>query len=536
MLRWKDKLLKDVDGKKAFRNSGAYFLLGLSALAMVFFGICTPKGQTGGGFTLSGSAAKIGGERVTGAEFQRAYNNMRERLQQQYQEAFDPSVMQLPKMVMRNLVDERVLYQAALNAGIEAQEDDVVRMLQDAKAFQDDKGGFNTEAFTNYLKRNGYTEASFTEEIRRGLSVQDFREFVNTSTWISSRAAALDYQLSETKIDVEYVKIEPSMAKIVVSDDDVKKFLDDAGKAKVKDYYEKHASEFNTTERVKARHILFAYTGSRNASGSGALRTKEDAKKLATDTVAKAKAPGADFANLASTLTDEPSGKTKGGDLGYFGRGDMVKEFSTAAFGLKVGDISGVVESPFGFHVIKVEDHQDAKVTALDQATTQIAKKLIEQEKAPAALQQKADALLADLKGGKNIDASLKELGAKWEATGLVSIGSGNLPGIGGDTAVLDAVGKLSKPGEVAGKVLDSRGSKLIVKLKSRVDADQSKLDAKKKEELSRGASSAGGYALLSGYQKSLRKELEDKGKIWENPEYLKIGKRDTSASEDVGG
>ena len=222
MLRWKDKTLSEIDGKKAFRNSGAYLLLGLSAVAMVFFGICSPRGQMGGGsFAISGSAAKIGSEKVSAQEFQRAYNNMRERMQQQYQEGFEQVARQLPSYVMKQLVDERVMYQAALNAGIEAQEEDVVRMLQDAKAFQDEKGGFNTEAFGRYLKGNGYTEASFTNEIRRNISVQAFRQFVNTSSWVSSRAAALDYKLSETKIDADYVKIEPAMVKIAVSDDDV---------------------------------------------------------------------------------------------------------------------------------------------------------------------------------------------------------------------------------------------------------------------------------------------------------------------------
>ena len=96
---------------------------------------------------------------------------------------------------MRQLVDERVMYQAALHAGVQAQEDDVVRMLKDAKAFQDENGKFSGEAFANYLRSQRYTEASFTNEIRRSITVQNFRQFVNGIAYVSKKSAALDYQI-----------------------------------------------------------------------------------------------------------------------------------------------------------------------------------------------------------------------------------------------------------------------------------------------------------------------------------------------------
>lgn len=531
MLRWKDKLITTgADKGKIFRNSGAYFLLGLSVIAMTFFGICAPKD---GNFSISGNAAKVGSEKVTPQEFQRAYNNLRERMQAQYQENFDPIAMQLPSYVMRQLVDDRVAYQAALTAGVEAQEDDVIKLLQDAKAFQDEKGAFNAESFARYLRANGYTEASFSAELRRSITVQNFRQFVSKASYVSSRAAALDYRLSETKIDVDYVKIDPSMVKISFTDDDVKKFLDDAGKAKVKQYYDSHASEFNTKERAKARHILVSYSGAKSAAGAGALRTKEAAKKHAEEIATQVKAPGADFAKLASTLTDEASGKTRGGDLGYFTREDMVKEFSEAAFALSPGQISGVVESPFGFHIIKLDEKQSAKTVSVEQATPDIARKLLKEEKAPSILQKQAETLLADLKAGKSVDADLKELGAKWESSGPVPAGSSTLPGVGGERENVDAVLKLTKPGQFADKVLDNHGSKIIARLKSRVAADESKLDDAKKKELVSSASSSSGYALQTSYERSLRKELEAKGKIWQNPEYLSMGQRKSGGGDD---
>lgn len=104
-------------------------------------------------------------------------------------------------------------------------------------------------------------------------------------------------------------------------------------------------------EKVAASHILLSYKGAKRADAT-VTRTKEEAKARAEELARKAKEPGVDFAKLAKENSDGPS-KTKGGDLGTFGKGAMDKNFEKAVWKLKVGEISGVVETPFGFHVIK---------------------------------------------------------------------------------------------------------------------------------------------------------------------------------------
>jgi parvulin-like peptidyl-prolyl isomerase len=104
-------------------------------------------------------------------------------------------------------------------------------------------------------------------------------------------------------------------------------------------------------EQVGASHVLIMYKGSMRAPAE-VTRTKEEAKKLATEIMGKAK-KGADFDGLAKQYSDEPGSKTRMGKLGKFARGAMVKPFSDAAFALKPGEISNVVETDFGFHVIK---------------------------------------------------------------------------------------------------------------------------------------------------------------------------------------
>jgi NIMA-interacting peptidyl-prolyl cis-trans isomerase 1 len=104
-------------------------------------------------------------------------------------------------------------------------------------------------------------------------------------------------------------------------------------------------------ERIGAAHVLIAYKGALRAAPSIA-RSKEEARKLAGEVASKAQR-GDDFAALAEKYSDDPSAKGRGGSLGTFGRDQMVKPFADAAFALKPGQVSSVVETDFGFHVIR---------------------------------------------------------------------------------------------------------------------------------------------------------------------------------------
>jgi parvulin-like peptidyl-prolyl isomerase len=104
-------------------------------------------------------------------------------------------------------------------------------------------------------------------------------------------------------------------------------------------------------DRIAARHILITYTTSAKPV-PGATHTEAEARALAEKIAQEAQQPGADFSALAAEYTEEPGGKERGGDLGSFGRGQMVPAFEQVAFKLTVGQTSGVVQSPFGFHVI----------------------------------------------------------------------------------------------------------------------------------------------------------------------------------------
>ncbi|HOD35128.1 MAG TPA: peptidylprolyl isomerase [Syntrophales bacterium] len=158
--------------------------------------------------------------------------------------------------------------------------------------------------------------------------------------------------LSDEHLAKNYVQ-KNVIAKVKVSDKDVE------------EYYKNNPKEFEKPETVKVRHILIGFKGEMTDD------QKKELRKKAEDVLKKAKG-GDDFAKLASEYSDDPGSKTKGGELGYFPRGNMVPEFENAAFGLKPGEISDVIETPYGYHIIKAEDKKAAEMPAFDSIKDQV--------------------------------------------------------------------------------------------------------------------------------------------------------------------
>lgn len=140
----------------------------------------------------------------------------------------------------------------------------------------------------------------------------------------------------------------------------------------LKSYYDSHPSEFQMPEMMRARHILVRIDS--EASDDDKKKAREKA-----ETFLKRINSGEDFAKLATEVSEDPGSKTKGGDLGFFPRGRMVKPFEDAAFALAPGTVSGIVETQFGFHIIKSEEKRDSTVEAFDAVKDRLRQKLLQE-------------------------------------------------------------------------------------------------------------------------------------------------------------
>jgi peptidyl-prolyl cis-trans isomerase D len=510
------------DHKATFKNATSYAILMMALFATAFFGVCTPRGQVGGGH-LEGVAGSVDGDDIHYSEFSRAYAGQSERLRSRYGDQFNPQILKVANMVIDQLIETRILYKEAGQLGLTATDTEIVKELSDAKAFRDKDNKFSEEAFRRYLRANLYSESTFQEEMRRSMTIQNLRDLVLSASYVSSVDVEYDYRLKESKRAVEYLKVDPDKIEIAVSQADTDKLLaSPEGKEKIKAYYDSHKGDYSSGEKVHAQHVLVAYEGARNAPPT-AKRKKDEAKARATELLKKLKDAKADFTAIAKTETDEPAGKKSGGDLGFFARDAMVKEFADAAFAMTPGQVSAVVESPFGFHIIKVIEKKPATEITLDAASPQIAALLVKKEKAPAVAKERAEALQKKLANNENIDELLKADKITWEKTEPFALNAAYIPVLGTSPEIVDAVFKLTKVGQVSAAPVLSQKAYFIFKLASRVDADMSKLTEVKKEEMAQELAYGQGYALYRDFESQAKDKFEKKKAIYKNPLYLAL-------------
>lgn len=181
----------------------------------------------------------------------------------------------------------------------------------------------------------------------------------------------------EIKEQIKLVK-EHFIASVFLKEQVIKNITVNEEEAKI--YYQTHLNEFiEVPEQVRAKHILFRLP--QNA-------TEDDKKKVIekANNIIKLLKDGADFGEMAKIYSDDPGTKSKGGDLGFFGKGRMVKPFEDAVFSMKVGEISNPVQTNFGIHIIKLEERKEAKYKPFETVKEQVIKKATEEKQKKAVL------------------------------------------------------------------------------------------------------------------------------------------------------
>ncbi len=217
---------------------------------------------------------------------------------------------------------------------------------------------------TNKVKQNGITvtEEEFKAELDKQLKSQNMTE-EDFKALLEAYGRSFEEQKQQIMNGMAVKKmIEQQMAGTVK----------DANDRQIREFYDKNLRMYTTPEQVKASHILIGTSS--NEPNSDPNTVKEAAKAKALELLEKVR-NGEDFAELAKQYSSCPSGKN-GGDLGFFGKGQMVPEFEKAAFDLKVGQVSDVVETKFGYHIIKLTDHKDESVKPFDDVKAEIAEQL----------------------------------------------------------------------------------------------------------------------------------------------------------------
>jgi len=358
-------------------------------------------------FTSAESAvAVVGGEKISPQQYEAAYRERVEQLRQALGANFDPKAFDTPEAraaLLDALLSERALAQEAARDGVAVSEGRLREVIGSVPAFQQD-GKFSYDRYKTLLASQGRNEFVFEQQVRDDLLRQTLLQAVGQTALVPKAVLERIYRLGEEQREIRLIRFRPEDygGKITVTDEAISAFyqgnralfeipesvkaeyvvlsLDDvasqiaAPEAEIKAYYEQNQARLGEPEQRRASHILLT------VGEDGTAKDKNGAKKKAEELLAKIRANPASFAQLARENSKDPGSAAKGGDLGFFGRGMMVKPFEEAAFKLKEGETSDVVESEFGLHLIRVTAIKPAQVKPFEQARAEIEREYRQQQ------------------------------------------------------------------------------------------------------------------------------------------------------------
>jgi peptidyl-prolyl cis-trans isomerase D len=399
-------------------------------------------------------AVAVNGDSISFGEYQTVYRNLTQLYQNIYRERFTPELqkqLHLPQQALDQLVDQALLLQEADQRGIKIGKDELVKSIAEIPAFQEN-GTFSKGRYLQVLNYQRLTPDEFESMQRSQMLGEKVRAQLQEGITVSDQEVADDYRQQNEKVDLAFVRLAPALfeSRVKVDDKDLQAYFTEHQEefripetvalryllfppsryakdvvfadGDLEKYYRRHLDQFEIQEQVKAAHILIKVDPKASAEQRAARR------KLAEKVLDEAKA-GKDFAELARKYSDDPGSAAKGGDLGYFPRGTMVKPFEQAAFSLKPGELSGIVESPFGFHIIKSEGYIEAGLKPLSAVTDQVKEGLRKELAAQLALEKAMDAYNINRKGG-SLDAAAKANDLAIKETGFFGRG-GEVDGLG---------------------------------------------------------------------------------------------------------
>jgi peptidyl-prolyl cis-trans isomerase D len=426
------------------------FLIGIIAIVFVFyFGYSFRAGR-------ASRVAEVNGEFITGPEYDKSYRELYEAMRRQYKDLWNENLVKLfnlKERALERLIYQKLMLEEAKKLGFGVTKEEIQKAIMAYPAFQVN-GLFDVGRYRALLSQNRMTPEDFEASISQQLLEEKLKQWLGTFVLVTDQEVRDQYVFSNEKVKVSFVefkadhfkkdvKIEsgpmeeyfkehkeayriPEKIKLtyVMIDPDNFKSQVVLSANEIKEYYEYNIESFKVPKEVRARQILFKVPEGASEEEERAIREKakavlEQAKK------------GANFAELAKKYSEDPATKNKGGDLGYFSAGRMTEPFEKAAFSLKPGEVSDLIRTQFGYHIIKVEDVKEARTKSLDEVRDEISKKLIT-GRAVELAHEKGLSFLDQMPYDANLSSYAAQRGFTTKETDYFSQDQ-PIPGIGGD-------------------------------------------------------------------------------------------------------
>lgn len=383
------------------------FILGVVILAFIPFGYGIYQDRR------DLEIASVNGDPILYDDYNRVYNNLIVQMRQRFGDALNEEtikMLNLKQQAVDRLVEEKLMLAEARRLNLKVSDAELADSIAAIEAFQT-AGTFDPRRYAYILERNRLSQEDFEAQQKKAMLVTKLNRLISSGTKVSDAEAAEWYRWNNASVNIDYVAFSPGKYEgIKPTDEELRAYFEenadsyktepeikarylrfepDMYRSKVEltddelqQYYDTNTNEFVTPKTVEARHILI------KVADDATEADVEEARKKAED-VLKLAREGKDFAELAKTHSEGPSGKN-GGYLGSFKKEDMVKPFSDQAFGMQAGEISDLVRTLFGWHIIKVEKVNEGSTRTFEEARKGIRDKLIN-ERARAMAQEEAE-------------------------------------------------------------------------------------------------------------------------------------------------
>ncbi|MGF6609767.1 peptidyl-prolyl cis-trans isomerase D [Paraburkholderia sp. WSM4175] len=390
-----------------FRNHQRLMMFMLILVILPGLGFVGIQGFRGF-FDESANVASVNGHKITRVEYDNAMRQQIDRGRQMLGAKFDMKSFDTPerrRQMLDGMIEQRVLADETQRLHLSASDEAVRRaLLSDPviSSLKNPDGSIDLDRYKQLLAMQGMTPDQYDERVRYNLAMQQLPESIEASAFTSKTLAQHLTELAQQQREVQGIAFHPHdyAAKIQPTDAQLQAYYDahrndfatpatatiqylmmspatlsasvQPSDADLKKYYDDNIAHFRTEGEVRASHILIA--APKDASAADKAKAKQKAEEL----LAQLKAHPDQFAQIAQQNSQDPGSASKGGDLGYFGRGMIAggQAFDDAVFALKKDEISGIVQTDFGFHIIKVTDVKPAVTKSFDEVKDQIAREL----------------------------------------------------------------------------------------------------------------------------------------------------------------
>lgn len=357
------------------QTKAAKIILALILVPFALFGIDSYLNQAGNNLSI----AKVNGYKIALPEYNRAIENVRNRIMSEGKKV-DPAMFdsfEFKESIIDGLITKQLLNNDIKKSKFKITDQQLSQYIIGMPEFQKD-GKFSQEIYDKVLQNNQLTPKKFEESIRNDLLIQQVRDGLQKLTFIppNNLAETLKATSQQREISIAEFKTKEYMTKANIAEKDMQAFYDqnkskflapeqvkaefvvfslanilptiNVTEDEIKSFFKANADKYQNQQQREASHILIA------ASKNAPPAEKAKAKAKAEDVLNQIRKNPKQFEELAKKYSQDPESAKKGGDLGSFGRGMMVKPFDDAVFSMKVNEISNIVESDFGYHIIKL--------------------------------------------------------------------------------------------------------------------------------------------------------------------------------------